>query len=445
MPMPGPGVSRRAFTLSAATVITAAAGCGSARTSPPAAAAAAASRTSPPNVRVSRDAFSGHIEPWLAVNPRQPGNLVAVSRAFQGSALGLASYASFDAGASWHSYGLLPGVTDIFDGNPTVAFDAAGHCYACGLTGRNVRQQQGYVLVWRSADGGRTFLPPVTAVDGFLDHPSLAADPAPGAPAAHLYLAGTFYNSPRNGLAFTRSADGGRTFEPPRFPDPVTGVRGILPATAAGPGGAVHIMYFVPAPDGLGNAVKVVTSTDRGAAFASPATLPLHAVSPPTPGNVITRCGPALAAAPDGRGVYAAIATYDTATSRSAIQLCYSLDRGRTWNPPVTVASSSQAVYFMPQVAAATRGHAAVSAFALAAGRVEVLLFTSQPGHPGFGSPLRVTSRSFDPTVGTSSGAGTYWLGNYQGLAAAPGSFHPIWTDTRTGQTQIFTAAIPAP
>jgi hypothetical protein len=86
-----------------------------------------------------------------------------------------------------------------------------------------------------------------------------------------------------------------------------------------------------------------------------------------------------------------------------------------------------------------------VSAFSLASGRVEVLLFTSQPGRPGFGSPLRVTTSPFDPTVSTSTGTGTYWLGNYQGLAAAPGSFHPIWTDTRTGQAQSFTAAIPVP
>jgi hypothetical protein len=30
--------------------------------------------------------------------------------------------------------------------------------------------------------------------------------------------------------------------------------------------------------------------------------------------------------------------------------------------------------------------------------------------------------------------------GNYQGLAAGPQGFQPIWTDTRTGSTQVFTA-----
>lgn len=49
----------------------------------------------------------------------------------------------------------------------------------------------------------------------------------------------------------------------------------------------------------------------------------------------------------------------------------------------------------------------------------------------------------FDPTQGTSTNGGTaYWLGNYQGLAATPRTIHPIWNDTRTGSTQIFTASI---
>jgi hypothetical protein len=446
MTMPGPALSRRAFTLSAAAFAAAAAGCGRiARTSPSAEARAAAVTLPLPNVQVSHDVFTGHIEPWVAVNPRQPANLVAVSRVVQGAALGLASYASFDGGASWRSNGLLPGITPDYDANATVAFDTAGTCFACGLAGN--RKQEGNVLVWRSQDGGRTFQPPLTAVTGYLDHPSLAVGPASQPGPGYLYLAGTFYNSTHNGLAFTRSADGGRSFEPPAFPDPVTGAQGILPVTAAGPGGAVHIMYVVPSLATRSGLVKIVTSADYGATFAAPASLPLSIVAPPAPGGVITRCGPALATAPDDSGVYAVIATYDTATSESKIQLCHSADQGRTWNSPVvTVASSRQAIYFEPQ-AAVGHGRAAISAFALANGKVDVLLFTSRSSRPQFGPPQRVTTQPFNPTLGTTtSGGGTggpYWLGNYQGIAATPAGFQPIWNDTRTGTPQIFTAAIP--
>ena len=31
----------------------------------------------------------------------------------------------------------------------------------------------------------------------------------------------------------------------------------------------------------------------------------------------------------------------------------------------------------------------------------------------------------------------------YQGLAAAPGAFHPLWNDTRTGHLELFTTAFP--
>lgn len=66
----------------------------------------------------------------------------------------------------------------------------------------------------------------------------------------------------------------------------------------------------------------------------------------------------------------------------------------------------------------------------------------SGPAPISFGSPLRVTTRPFDPRQAINTGR-THWLGNYQGLAAAPGHvFHPIWTDTRTGDTQIFTATV---
>jgi len=61
---------------------------------------------------------------------------------------------------------------------------------------------------------------------------------------------------------------------------------------------------------------------------------------------------------------------------------------------------------------------------------------------PGSRCPWAGT-QPFNPTIGTSAGNGTYWLGNYQGVTAAPDGFHPIWTDTRTGSTQIFTATVP--
>lgn len=69
------------------------------------------------------------------------------------------------------------------------------------------------------------------------------------------------------------------------------------------------------------------------------------------------------------------------------------------------------------------------------------MLYLSEPGRPAFGPPRRVTTQSFDPTQAVNTGR-TRWLGNYQGVATSGTAIHPIWTDTRTGDTQIFTATL---
>ena len=132
---------------------------------------------------MSRDAFTMHAEPSLAVNPTDPRNLLAACMVWQAGRRGLATYASFDAGSTWHSNGLLPGVTPAYDGDVTVAFDGHGTGYVSGWAGSRAAEQRGRACLWRTADGGRSFTRPVTVATGLLDHPSLAADrwaaPAP--------------------------------------------------------------------------------------------------------------------------------------------------------------------------------------------------------------------------------------------------------------------------
>ena len=84
---------------------------------------------------------------------------------------------------SWRSLG---GLQDSANGrDPTVTFDASGRGYVCANTDD--------LHIWRTDDGGRTFAVPVLATRGHkLDHPWLAADPAPGPPSStHLYGAWT--------------------------------------------------------------------------------------------------------------------------------------------------------------------------------------------------------------------------------------------------------------
>ena len=112
------------------------------------------------------------------------------------------------------------------------------------------------------------------------------------------------------------------------------------------------------------------------------------------------------------------------------------------------VASTVGVIYFQPQLAVGDGGRVGLSVFELASGRVHVVMVTSTPDGASFGPPRTVTGSSFDPTLGLAHGDGTaaeHWIGDYQGLAAAPGAFHPVWNDTRTGHLELVTTTIPVP
>jgi hypothetical protein len=430
----GYGVSRRAV-LAAPAALGLAAWVGGAR-----AAADAGHAGGPVNVQVSRDGFALHAEPCLAVNPRDPRNLLAACMVWQAGQRGLAAYLSLDMGRTWHSDGLLPGVTPAYDGDVTVAFDHRGTGYVCGWAGSQADEQHGRVCLWRTSNGGRGFTAPVIVASGLIDHPWLAVDRwAPhGEQQVTVYVAGDYFG--RGGLVFTRSADGGASFEPLSFPDPASGSNGgRAPMMTTGPRGLAAIAYYVEMPD-ASQRICVVTSTDHGRTFAHPVVI-TEVTPPPVIGGVNTTTGgPAITAGPGGDTLHVAVATVDTAAQVSELLLFSSRDQGRTWSAPQTVARSATTAYFQPQLAAGAGGRIALSAFALPAqtGQVDLLLFISAPHTTRFGPPIRATTRPFNPLTGTQQG----WIGDYQGLAATPSAFHPLWNDTRTGRLQLYTATI---
>jgi hypothetical protein len=427
----------------AALTVLAAGGCGHTRHGTGTGPAAPAQASLVPNVRVSRDSFPVHGEPYLAASPHDGQNLLGACSVYQGAQRSVATYASFDGGASWRSNGPLPidlaGLTgNITAGNVTVAFDLRGRGFVCAVAGDG-RTQRGGIQLWRTDDGGHSFAPPVTAATGFLDHPGLAADRSPGA-AGNLYLAASYFTTSSDGrLVFCRSTDAGSSFEPKRYLDPGSGTRGRLPVIAAGPHGTVCVMYFVAMPDGS-NLVRVISSSDHGRTFGAPAQLTRVIPAPAVAGVTVRSC-PAIAADPASDRVHAAVAAHDAAANLSQVQLFTSADQGRSWSPPALLAASTRVAYMQPQLAVAGDGRVAVSVLALAQSRVNVLLLVSGRQRR-FGRPIQVTGQGFDPAFGPSNSAGEHWIGGYQGLAATSSGFHPFWNDTRTGHMEIFTATV---
>jgi hypothetical protein len=395
-------------------------------------------------MQVSHDQFSEHAEPSMATNPTDSNNLLAASMVLQGPTRGLATYASFDGGRTWHSNGLLPGSGLRYDADVTVTFDSSGHGFVCGWVGDRAREAQGAVQVWRTNNGGRSFQEPVTAVSGFMDHPGLAADPTPG--SKKLYLAGTFTSG--DGLRFARSTDHGQSFGPSRPIDPTTGKDGRLPVVAAGPNGLVAVMYYVFQPDGTATA-KVVTSTDHGASFGPPETLG-SVQRPSTIGAVSGRSGPAVAIDPRSGKIYAAIAT-SRSDGRSRITVYFSTDRGRSWSiAGTTTALPSGEIYAQPQLAVDKAGQVGLFTFDITSNDVQPMLFVQHGGGSKFDCLHSLQPGGFHPGTAAAppdsqdppDSVRQTWIGDYQALVSTPTGFQALWNAGAGARLQLVTASI---
>jgi hypothetical protein len=418
-------MSRRATLLYAAAGASVAACGGSPRPPEP---------TEPPadgNIQVSRDGFASHAEPNLAVNPRNPRNLLGACIADRESGRVIAACSSFDAGATWRDLGAL---RDSANGrDPTVTFDAVGRGYVCANTDD--------LHVWRTDNGGRSFARPVLATrQRKLDHPWLAADPTPGPPAAtHLYAAWTGPDNTQ--LEVTRSTDAGATFQTPKVIDTVRGpgeVNLASPMVAAGPDGTVHVVYGVwppfpqqplrpefPAP------IRVISSVDRGQTWSPAVTLGTGVMEIRVTPDTNVPGLPTVVAHRSRHFAAAALVVRQSGAPFTDIAVCVTADRGRRWTAPKPVPrTSDDTIYTQPQLAIDENGQLALSAFAHRHGLIDVVLLLADPGTNNFGPPTVITSRPFNPQRGTLQGKhGAWWIGDYQGLASAAGNIHPFWND----------------
>jgi len=421
---------------------------------------ARSSSTDAANVRVSRDRYREHVGPSLAVSPRNPRQLLVACQGSPFTPEFILTYLSADAGATWHAGGrpAQPAAGPAGD-DVTVAFGGDGRGYVCAARsghGANLAapnpDANRAVYVWRTDDGGRTFSAPVTLVQGvYSDHPWVAAGQGQ-APGGHDVYVAWGAGGSHTAVEFTRSTDGGESFEPPRrilgearAPSLVSAG----PQLVAGPDGVVCVVCdWTTRQDASGDMigqVVAVCSTDAGHSFAPPIHLGTESAAIALPGDVAPNSGPTVAAAPRGDALYVAFPTHKPGSGHSDIVVTASRDRGRTWSRPVTATPGDDTIYFQPNLAVDEAGRVAISAFALANGRVGEVLLVSRAGELRFGPPLRVTANPFNPLDPATSSRGKYgawWIGDWQGIASAAGAFHLVWNDTRTGNLDLFAAAV---
>jgi hypothetical protein len=396
-------------------------------------------------------------EPFVAVNPVEPNNIVAAW--IQGPFQDIIAAVSFDGGQTWQPVPIpltvCSGGSYLGAGDPWLSFAPNGDLYAIAIAGNTSNQ----IFVTKSSDGGLHWSA-ATLVSGNVDlppdHPSITADPTD---ARLVYAIWNGTSSGKRGPAvFARTTDGGLTWEAPRT-IVQTGTQShiqfsqilVLPN-----GTLVDIFEFFeqqPNKPITFTNLQVLRSADHGQTWSAPINAvtmtPLLrpngntlVVDPETGQFVHDPTNPSFAV--DGRNGNLYAVWEDGGFSNfqyNDIAFSMSADGGLTWSAPTRVNQTPVNIRpanrqsFFPSIAVAADGTIGVSYYDFRFNNPNPGLPTDRwlvQCHPTstsaatdpacWGNEVRLTDRSFNMEAVPIS-SGDFFFGDYFGLATAGDDF----------------------
>jgi hypothetical protein len=319
---------------------------------------------------------NAEVEPYLAINPRNPDNLIGVwqqDRWSNGAARGNVTGISFDGGRTWEKrvvpFSRCGGGNAANNGDfdratdPWVTFspDGTAHQIALALTGGTlVVGSVNGVSVSRSTDGGRTWSNPhLLIVDGpqfFNDKEAMTADPSD---ARFVYASWDRLRATGGGPSFfARTVDGGLTWEPAReIHDPGTTSQTINNIPVVLPNGTLYNFFsridVVQGRNVL--TLQLMRSPDKGVTWEAPVTIGAQqSIGVFDPENLTpVRDAAILGSIAVSRTGELAVVWQDARFSggvRDAVAFSRSSDGGRTWTTPVRVSRDPNVQAFIPTV-----------------------------------------------------------------------------------------------
>jgi hypothetical protein len=405
---------------------------------------------------------NAEVEPYVAVNPGNPNNFVAVwqqDRWATGSANGLMTAMTTNGGASWSRvsvpFSRCAGGTVTNGGDyaratdpwVTIAPDSTAFQMALSTSGASFTASSvNAMLVSRSTDGGLTWSNPVALIRDvgagfFNDKNTITADPTD---ARFVYAVWDRLVASGGGPTyFARTTDGGVTWEAARpIYDPSTQSQTIGNVIAVLPNGTVVNLFAQL--DTVGGAttasLRVVRSFDKGVNW-TPATRIADLLSigarDPENGTAIRDSAliPQIAAAPNGDLWVVWQDARFSGGARDGIALSRSTDGGATWSAPVQVNSAPNVQAFMPSIHVRADGTIGITYYDLRSNTAdaatlptELILARSDNGTTWQENRISTT---FDLAIAPF--ARGLFLGDYQGLASANNVFIPVYVRTSAG------------
>lgn len=352
---------------------------------------------------------------------------------------------STDGGVTFTDGGTLPTSAVGDAGDPVLARDnITGRIYfsTLGFSGA------GTIQMFRSDDGGASWLAPVNASPGGSseDKQWHTVDNYAGAGQGNVYvLSRRFGASP--GIYFFKSTDGGATFGPNGGTLIVSNSQGAFVTVA--PDHSIQAYWYA------GTTLQMRKSTDFGATFGAPVTVASGLVGGVNGDLALTgrRNGlttfsgfrsnefPHAVVNPVNGDYYVVYANNPAGTDKADIFMVQSTTGGATWSAPVRVNDDSTLTDQWQPTLAITPDGSRIGFFYYSRqedptdnnlfkyyGRIGAISGSTVSFLPSFA----ISDTPSLPEFGRDSLINAVYMGDYDTAVATPGAFHVVWSDNRS-------------